>query len=271
MSDCDESVDHIDISTWDELLSHAQPGRVFRGQENGTWDLKTKLERACERIDADLLRADIRERALLRDFRRRFHQYSHYRPQHDDDLEWLSIMQHYGAPTRLLDWTYSLPVATYFALYNASLGATQSAAVWYLSEEWCNSECERALNRAGKDGAYMRGRVEDFPANEFFRLFMDVPPEWDGVALVNPFRLDVRLRNQRGVFTAVGNVRKPCMENVQAFPDWRSHVRKLMIPPSLFKQFLERLAEMNVTHTLLFPGLEGFAVSLDVYDPTLWP
>jgi hypothetical protein len=26
----------------------------------------------------------------------------------------LSIMQHYGAPTRLLDWTYSLPIATYF-------------------------------------------------------------------------------------------------------------------------------------------------------------
>jgi hypothetical protein len=28
-------------------------------------------------------------------------------PDQDDWLEWIALMQHYGAPTRFLDWTYS--------------------------------------------------------------------------------------------------------------------------------------------------------------------
>jgi len=113
-----------------------------------------------------------------------------------------------GAPTRLLDWTYSLPIAAYFACYKTSV--CQAAAVWYLDEEWCVAEGVRALERVGKNGGYMTGKVDGFSKKEFYELFM-VPPKWDGIALVNPFRLDVRLRNQQGVFTAVGNVRKTGM------------------------------------------------------------
>ena len=105
MSEGRESINETVVQSWDELLSHSQDGRIFRGHENAEWFLKTTLERACERIDPDVLRADEREFALLREFRRRFHQYSQREPEANDTLEWLSIMQHYGAPTRLLDWT----------------------------------------------------------------------------------------------------------------------------------------------------------------------
>jgi hypothetical protein len=37
-------------------------------------------------------------------------------PDQDDWLEWIALMQHYGAPTRFLDWTYSLYVAVFFAV-----------------------------------------------------------------------------------------------------------------------------------------------------------
>ena len=264
-----ESVEMIEVQSWNELLRYEQQFRVFRGHENAEWDLKTTLERACERIDPDLLRADKRESDLLREFRRRFHQYSQHEPEADNSLEWLSIMQHYGAPTRLLDWTYSLAIATYFALYKAS--RTHSAAVWYLDHDWCAAECARALKRVGKNAHYVstETRVEDFPTSEFHCVFID-PPYWDGVALLNPFHLDVRLRNQRGVSTAIGNVRKTSMENIRALSDWRSHVKKLVIRPPRFREFFEKLVGMNITHSLLFPGLEGFAVGLGVYHPILW-
>jgi len=48
---------------------------------------------------------------VVREFRRRAHQYVTDVPSDDDDLEWLALMQHHGAPTRLLDWTRSPHVA----------------------------------------------------------------------------------------------------------------------------------------------------------------
>lgn len=58
----------------------------------------------------------------------------HYRSYYDksvkDPLELYALMQHYGLPTRLLDWTSSPLVALYFSLENES--PTENA-VWIMS------------------------------------------------------------------------------------------------------------------------------------------
>jgi hypothetical protein len=62
----------------------------------------------------DLGKAPRIESGLLRRFKRQAHHYISNPPEENDPLEWLALMQHYGAPTRLLDWTYSFFVALYF-------------------------------------------------------------------------------------------------------------------------------------------------------------
>jgi hypothetical protein len=63
--------------------------------------------------DKDKIR---RERGRIRAFQRQAPLYLESAPDKDDILEWLAIMRHRGAPTRLLDWTYSFYIAVYFAL-----------------------------------------------------------------------------------------------------------------------------------------------------------
>ena len=114
----------IRLRAWKELHDLARPNWIYRGQGDASWALSTSLERCFlrEGIEGDD-RAKL-ERELLREFRRTYHNYAAHVPEPERLLEWLSLMQHHGAPTRLLDFTFSIYVAAYFAvklLVNSSL------------------------------------------------------------------------------------------------------------------------------------------------------
>jgi FRG domain len=83
------------------------------------------------------------ERYLLSTFQRRAHHYITYPPERDDELEWLALMQHHGAPTRLLDWTKSPYVELFFAL-EPIMGA-DFAAVWAIDLDWCKQQAFQAV------------------------------------------------------------------------------------------------------------------------------
>ncbi|MEO7650617.1 MAG: FRG domain-containing protein, partial [Bryobacteraceae bacterium] len=92
---------------------------IFRGQSNSTWGLTTSMERLRFRYSSTSNKALSGEKAealLLREFKRHYHRYTDPTPDLRDDLEWLAIMQHHGAPTRLLDWTFSEYIALFFAI-----------------------------------------------------------------------------------------------------------------------------------------------------------
>ena len=114
--------------TWsgakEQLLSIAgNRSWMFRGHARSDWKLETSLER---RTKTNRALAHTIETQMIAEFKRKAGNYSIREPQ--TLVEWLSLMQHYGAPTRVLDWTQSPYVAAFFRLEGQPVAAQPVSA-----------------------------------------------------------------------------------------------------------------------------------------------
>ena len=96
--------------------------------------MSTRLERHTEKfkLKDDEFSRKATEAWMLREFQRSCHHHVVDAPKEIEHLEWLSLMQHHGAPTRLMDWTFSEWVALFFALRDAELEET--CAIWAIDQ-----------------------------------------------------------------------------------------------------------------------------------------
>jgi hypothetical protein len=259
----------IEIRSWEEFTElqrsmGAETGRLwmYRGQGDPVGPVATSLERALRRFELPLERQEEMERLLVREFRRHYHRYTTDVPDADDTLRWLALMRHHGAPTRLLDLSYSPYVGLFFALDGAERGATR--VIWAIDHNWCVERASRLLPHevwdvfqadpwGGKTGPTVR---------ELFatRTRVAVP--------MNPFYLDARLAVQQGVLLAPLDL-SAGFETVLRAMDTREHlrdrVRRIVVhcEGTFLGTALGELQRMNVTHTTLFPGIDGLARSLE--------
>src|SRR4051794_14108420 len=86
-------------------LMHTGDARWFRGHADSTWKLLPSLARLPNKIEAEL--------ALIKRFKQNAYSIGDVPPE-SEDWRWLFLMQHHGAPTRLLDWSENPLVALYF-------------------------------------------------------------------------------------------------------------------------------------------------------------
>ncbi len=231
---------------------------TFRGQEDATWELRSTFERSREGGGNEP--AWKYEAATLREFTRRAHHYVNDLPDPWNTLEWLALIRHYGAPSRLLDCTYSFYIAAYFALQR-STERTGLAAVWAINTSWL-----KEVYRKQFPGRLKR-RNEDFRFKEppdFKKHFLIARRPARFVAPVNPYRLNERLSAQRGLFLCPGDLDATFMKNLlpdKSRPD-KERVVRVLIDYSLKTNGLRELRRMNVNAATLFPDLAGFALSL---------
>lgn len=102
----------------------------FRGQAQADWPLEPKLFR-FESPDEVGLRIDFRRLGM--------EMIAGSKPA--DHWEWYFLAQHFGMPTRLLDWTESALFALYFAVRERTSGDQRgNAAVWLLDPKWLNGK-----------------------------------------------------------------------------------------------------------------------------------
>ena len=91
---------------------------IFRGQADSEWQLEPSLARDLKRYKIPKDNAPALEQKARAEFAKQAHlRFSSLPlPDEKDFLKWWELMQHYNAPTRLLDWTKSAYVAAYFAV-----------------------------------------------------------------------------------------------------------------------------------------------------------
>jgi hypothetical protein len=232
--------------------------------------LKTALERCCDERGLPPQDRYGFEDRVFREFRRCYHQFASRMPPVQWRTEWFAIMQHYGAPTRLLDFTYSIYVAAYFALERVS---ESDAAVWALDSQWAYRASLARLQSHDANRAKEISQTDLWTESEEAAVSSVIfaQPQIANLWPVNPFYLNERLRLQKGVCLVPGDISKSLMENLAALSesDNEQHVVKLRIQPSERLKGLRQLFHMNISRTTLFPGLDGFAQSLGVYHPTV--
>ena len=118
-----------DTSRLIETLNRFPNGYIFRGQSDSSWRLESSLERAIGPTWSNENARKFEEFSLLH-FKSKFHLYDTENVQPQTKLAWLSLMQHYGVPTRLIDFTESPYIALYFALESCVPLTTSHIAIY---------------------------------------------------------------------------------------------------------------------------------------------
>lgn len=249
---------------------------AFRGQQSAEWTLQTSIEKTSRDFGHGFEMLDNREFWILRQFQRRGYLLIDRPPAEDSRLDWLALIQHYGGPTRLLDFTHSFYVASFFAMEdsiaNSALWCIDMGKIEQANGEMFDNETIDHLNRR-----YI-GRVEKI-------LSGDIKEK--GVINIEPDRFNERMSIQQGLFLFAKDITLPFMTNLaitlqldpdklndgcaaeliirkdlnvyeQGFPS----IIKIVLPKGMHEESLGDLDRMNINAKTLFPGMDGFARSL---------
>jgi len=258
------------LDSWSAFVTIATTQFLGRWHFRGDLDdrpLQPSIECAAGEWSVPLSDLPLIERRLLREFKRAYPTTAEAPPPPlNDDLAWLAIMQHHGAPTRLLDWTYSPFVAAFFAFDKllTCRDPVRKAAIWALSCQPFENKAIQALlpTPALKEEFRKYSATREGPA--FRAVFLEADPPVAFASPANPYRLNQRLVIQHGLFLCPGDIRRPFEENLASVPFATdgANLIKILLPRTLLADALTSLQRMNISHATLFPGVDGYARSL---------
>ncbi len=240
-----ELQDQLFEDSWNPDLGRFRSRYAFRGLSDCNYTLETTLIRLRGNFAA-------LERHLLRNFRK----YAHRDVVESDSMwHWLSVAQHYGLPTRILDWTYSPFNALHFATSNIEKFG-MDGIIWAVNYVKAHLELPKKL----------REKLELEGANVFtvemlsesvgsLKELADLCTD-DFVVFFEPPSIDDRIVNQFAFFSVMSSPTDVLSDWLKKHPDmWR----RIIIPAELKWEIRDKLDQANITERVLFPGLDGLS------------
>ncbi len=234
----------IEYETWSDFKSSIfkqlfggnsiERGRfLFRGQRSPEWVLAPTFDRSFP--SATGRERSRLERELIEHFKQECEDDSSLKEILSDEVATMALAQHYGMPTRLLDWTESPYIATFFAFQHAvsafhgtidDLKPDDKVAIWAIDTDhyiWSESQ-----------GVQIVG-----------------PQTWD----------NDRMRNQSGKFTLSRTPFRSLQEYVENCEDAKDALVLFLIPIHQAQIAISDLDLMGINNTTMFADLAGKAMT----------
>lgn len=161
------------------------------------------------------------ERKIFEEFKRKYAMFTDVRPK--NDMEFLFLAQHYGLPTRLLDWTYNPLIALYFACCSHP----ENNGVVFQSFPFSN----KVLN----------------PDKHDVFTFEDY-------TILLPNITDVRYKNQNGLFILYP---KPWIDGFDKISV------KFIIPAEAKSNIINKLIKIGFSQSFIMPSLDSLCKDID--------
>lgn len=227
---------------------------VYRGCTCASWDLEHSLSRTKGDFAA-------KEREILS----AFCEYSVRDLQEQgidtrNDLQVMALGQHYGVPTRLLDWSRDPSVALHFATAT-NQHLSEDGAVWVVNPHLVHAATlaepvRKKLSPGRPDDPQILNYttvMEIYPNVADFDMHF-VTGAYMPTIFFEPARFDERMVSQKGLFSLVGN---PTTHVDEVLQQVDGACRKVILPTALKEEIRAELDAHENDERAYFPGLDG--------------
>jgi hypothetical protein len=255
-------VQEVNLSTPEELIRalNSLPSHyIFRGQANAEW----KLESSLERITGDKWcseEARRYEELSLARFQSKFHLYDRENTEPQSLLAWLSLMQHYGVPTRLIDFTDSPFVALYFAFETYKSSSKKDLSIFAIDYRAIRLASVAHIRKNDNNFQYKDEEIYD-QQDVIFDKVID-PRAYEIAWVTEPKVHNVRLDRQGGCFLVSGSRDKRIQDVLDDSLYDDSNFIKYTIAAALHTNVFALLRKMNLTGKVLYGDLYGLAIAI---------
>jgi hypothetical protein len=215
----------------------------YRGHAKEDWSLIPTIGRNPSNLAGEL--------TVIKVFKQRSRPYLPAVPI--SEWEWIFLMQHHRAPTRLLDWSASPLTALYFALFDPmDEYAADDAALWVLDPITLNRHSGHRKSFARDILAFgVDGALEQYLPDQVNSRIADLDP----VAAIGP-QNSARMAAQSGSFT----IMHATATDVRTVGDG-SHIWRMIIPAGSKAALRAELTLLGITDEILFPDLDRVAAA----------
>lgn len=239
---------------------------MFRGQKDAAYHLEPSLERLLHgewRSD----KVSLYENYSLEQFISKSHLYDLENGEPESTLGWLSLMQHYGVPTRLLDFTTSPYIALYFALEQMNITHATDYSVYCIdytgiinqSVEYLCAEISDFKLVSGIGDNVIGSRLQE-SIHDKYLFERNYPIAW----VCEPMRLNRRLDLQQGTFLLSAS-RNDTLESVLSSQIYDGiDLYKFTFTADTYEAAFNLLRKVNITSKSLYGDLSGLAKGLQM-------